>query len=143
MVKRLASPPIGTVQPWNCVSVQVVQGMLKAVTTPTPLPVRSFAFKVGFRNIAGTAFTVMVVAPAPVFAVVVAVTGPSERAIGGCDALTPGAPYASPLIAGGGVVFQSVERKDPRSTGAVAVTPGRLVMSAAVSDSRMRRLALV
>src|SRR5580704_2044999 len=87
----------------------------------------------------------MVVAPAAVFAVVtVTGTWPSDRAIGGWDALTPGAPYASPLIAGGGVVFQSaVAGTDPRSTGSVAVTVGRFVMSAAESDSRIRRLALV
>ena len=90
----------------------------------------------------------MVVAPASVAAVVTVAEapGPSERAIGGWDGLTPGAPYASPLIASGGVVFQSaVATMLPRSTGlfSVAVTVGRFVISAAESDRRIRRLALV
>ncbi len=58
---------------------------------------------------------------------------PGDRAIGGRAAEI--GPYAVPLL--GGVATQS-----PLSaTGAVAVTVGRLVMSAAVSDNRIRRLA--
>ena len=58
---------------------------------------------------------------------------PGDRAIGG--RAVPMAPYAVPLF--GGVVYQL-----PSScTGGVLVTVGWLVMSAAVSDSRIRRLA--
>ena len=85
-----------TVQPVNWVAFQSVQVACANCVPPEFLSVIS-----GFRNIAGTALTGMVVAPAAVAAVVVvAATAPSARAIGGCVASTVYPAY-------GGVVFQS------------------------------------
>src|SRR5476649_2701787 len=92
----------------------------------------------------GRAVTAMVAAfAASVPGIVIAVANwPNERAIGGCAASTPrgaagGAPYPA-----GGAALQSPSS----NTGATTfVRPGRgiFVISAAVSDRRMRTLALV
>src|SRR5262245_49190611 len=76
--------------------------------------------------------TLMLLSPATVAAVSVVEAAPGESAIGGRFAFT--GPYPA-----GGAAFQLPSS----STGASGVTPGRLRMSAAVSDSRIRRLAFV
>jgi hypothetical protein len=117
-----------TVQPVKVVAVRAVH----PVTVAALLSTASVA---GGRKYAGTLFvpTVMVrFVPDEVEALVLTVTSPGDRAIGGCAAST--GPYAVPLS--GGVVFQLPSR----STGAVAVTVGSNVMSAGTSESRIRRL---
>src|SRR6266480_4922178 len=77
----------------------------------------------------------MTVSPTTVFAVVVIVWTPGDRAIGGF--VPEIGPYAVPLF--GGATFQL-----PSScTGAVPVTVGSEVMSFAKSDSMIRRLTLL
>src|SRR3979490_804278 len=77
----------------------------------------------------------MVLSPSAVGALVTADCGPGERAIGGCVPST--GPYAVPLFGGAATQLPS------SWTGAVAVTVGRFVMSAAVSERRIRTLALL
>ncbi len=89
----------------------------------------------GTLKTAGTATVRTLLVPATSPAVIGAVTNPAERAIGGCVAST--GPYGLPLFGG-------AARQAPSScTGAVAVTPGSVVMSFAKSDSITRRLAFV
>src|ERR1700694_5393117 len=82
----------------------------------------------------------MVVSPAFVVPFVMNVAGklPGDRAIGGCVASTATRPA-------GTAVFQSgaTPATSPSGIGAVTVSPGRLVMSAAESDRRIRRLVFV
>ena len=59
---------------------------------------------------------------------------------------TPTVPAAFGVCANGaraGAELTTYGSTKPSGTGAVAVTPGRFEISAAVSDSRMRRLASV
>src|SRR5713101_4240422 len=79
----------------------------------------------------------MLVAPAATAALVVVDWTPGDSAIGGRPLTPLTGPYAVPLF--GGAVFQLPSRL----TGAVAVTLGRPVMSAAVSERRILRLALL